>query len=81
MITANSQHHCPKCGKLKLTRIGKPHNCTPPKAVITLTVEGDRLNCKLVFTPSAKTTGPVHPAHSAAVEMLGWFKAKNQEGA
>jgi hypothetical protein len=75
-----SIHHCPTCGKLKLTRTGKAHICTPPKAVVTLTVEGDRLNVKLVFSPAAKTTGPVHPAHSAAIEMLGWFNAKKQKG-
>lgn len=27
--SALSPYHCPKCGKLKLTPIGKPHKCGP----------------------------------------------------
>lgn len=27
--SAGSPHHCPKCGKLKLTPTGNPHKCGP----------------------------------------------------
>ena len=30
MIPPKSDCHCPKCGKLKLTRTGQPHKCQPP---------------------------------------------------
>lgn len=49
-----------------------------PKAVITITVEGDQLAVKIDFTPCAKTKGPTHPAHRAAIKMCSLF-VENQK--
>lgn len=55
---------------------GKPKR--QPKARITLFVEGNQLAIKLSFIPSAKTKGPMHPAHAAALEMVSDYAQKQK---
>lgn len=51
-----------------------------PKAVITVSTEGSKLTMKVTFSPSAKTTGPMHAAHAAALEMMtDYAKKQNAE--
>lgn len=56
---------------------GKPKR--QPKAVITVTTEGNQLSMRVVFTPTAKPTGPMHPAHAAALEMMTDFAKKQKQ--
>ncbi|MCS6274671.1 MAG: hypothetical protein H2169_10040 [Opitutus sp.] len=52
-----------------------------PEAVITITHKDGALNVKVNFTPSAPSTGELHPAHAGAVAMIRAFTEKQKEGA
>lgn len=48
------------------------------KTVITIThTGGDDLDIKVNFLPSAKTTGPLSPAHAFGAEFLQFIKERN----
>lgn len=49
-----------------------------PKATITVATDGKHLTLKVTFSPSAKTTGPMHPAHAAALEMMADYAKKQR---
>jgi hypothetical protein len=49
-----------------------------PEAVITITQKDGGLSVKVEFTPSAPTTGELHPAHKAAVTMIRLFTEKHE---
>ena len=55
---------------------GKPKR--QPKATISITTEGDQLSMKVTFTPCAKTKGPMHLAHFAALEMMTDYAKKQK---